>query len=107
MSDKKPFARVVEHNATQGVLYPGADYEVTGWQIAGETSLEGVFFFDKENAQAKADAINAAVAQREREAVVEELRDLARVLFPDEGDRRGIYWAILSRADAIEKGGAS
>jgi len=66
MSDeKKPFAWVAPHQATQGVLPPGKDYIVTGWQVLGWAPLAGVFYFRREDAEAAASVVNAAV-ERER-----------------------------------------
>lgn len=83
MSDeKKPFAWVAPHQATQGVLPPGKDYVVTGWQVLGFDLLKGVFYLRKEDAEADASVINAAVERERREAVAKELRSLADAADP-------------------------
>lgn len=87
VSAREPFARVAPHKATQGVLPPGKDYEVFGWQVLGYAPLDGVFYMRKEDAESAASEINAAfadLAARERAAVEKVLRDAAKQIEPSE-----------------------
>lgn len=80
VSAREPFARVAPHKATQGVLPPGKDYEVFGWQVLGYAPLDGVFYMRKEDAESAASEINAAFADR----VAAELEAAADMIEPSE-----------------------
>jgi hypothetical protein len=81
---KKPFAVVKPHVATQGVLPPGDDYEVIGWQVGGSMPRNGVFYIRKEYAESDASKINAAVEAWTRKAVVKAFMEAAAWFRADE-----------------------
>jgi len=97
VSAREPFARVAPHKATQGVLPPGKDYEVFGWQVLGYAPLDGVFYMRKEDAESAASEINAAFADRVAAELEAEAEDVER-FEEDAMERLGHHDGTLSNA---------